>query len=51
MADSCDVPLDMPLGMLSLHCATSEMYYYLLRKTSSFKALGPKTQVQEHVKK
>jgi hypothetical protein len=50
MADSCDVPLDMPLGMLGLHCATSEMYCNLLRKTSVFKALGPVTQVQEQVK-
>jgi len=38
MADCCDVPLDMPLGMLSLHCATSEMYYYLLRKTAGFQS-------------
>jgi hypothetical protein len=51
MADFCDVPLDMPLGMLGLHCAASDMYYYLLHKTSAFKALGPKTQAQEQVKK
>jgi hypothetical protein len=50
MADCCDVPLDMPLRMLGLHCDASEMYYYLLGKTSAFKALGPKTQAQEHVR-
>jgi hypothetical protein len=45
------VPLDMPLGMLGLHFAASEVYYYLLHKTSAFKALGPKTQAQEQIKK
>jgi hypothetical protein len=29
MANLCDAPLDMPLGMLGLHCAACEMYYYL----------------------